>query len=326
MSAIRQQKDSRDGGPAVTAVICTYDRYDLLTGAIDSLTRQTLPADQLEILVVDNSPDHAHSQKVSKNFAGIPNLKWLMETRPGLSNARNVAIREARAPIVAFMDDDAAAEPTWLEWLLKAFQRFGDDAVAAGGRVKPIWAVDRPAWLHEKLLGYVSVVDWGGITRFAAPQEWVAGTNIAFRVEPLRKVGGFSVHLGRNRGGHALLSNDETEVVEKLTAAGGRLLYVPEAIVNHLVPPERLTQAWFRRRVAWQAVSEYLQRPAELFDRAPAFWNDVTDFYAHLPPKLRTPRGLWAEQRDAELFQRQMSAIYNFTVASLAGFHSLEGD
>jgi hypothetical protein len=190
--------------------------------------------------------------------------------------------------------------------------------------VKPIWASPRPRWLSDELLGYVSVVDWGGSARVAHPREWVAGTNIAFRSDALRHAGGFSVGFGRNKGGHALLSNDEIEVIARLGQAGGQLLYVPEAVVEHLVPPERLTQAWFRRRVAWQAVSDYLQNPKQLFERAPEYWKGVTEFYARLPPRDRTPRGLYVGLDDPDLFRRQLSALYNFTVAVLAGFAGLE--
>lgn len=310
--------------PAISAVICTYDRYDLLPKAIMSLTQQTLPADAIQIVVVDNSPDHEQSARFAERYRAIKNLKWITEKKPGLSNARNVGTAAAAAPIVAFMDDDAIAAPSWLQAIIDAFEHFGDSAQAAGGRVAPIWCAPRPAWLPDDLLGYVSVVDWGGAARFASEKEWVAGTNIAFRTDALKAAGGFSVALGRNKTGHALLSNDEIEVIERIRAAGGRLLYVPEAQVEHLVPSDRLTQEWFRRRVAWQAVSDYLQNSKDLFEKAQRYWNGVTDFYSRLPPKHRTPRGLYVEQTEPDMFRRQLSAIYNFTVASLAGFHGIE--
>lgn len=311
---------------SIAAVICTYDRYDLLAKAIASLTRQTLAADEFQIVVVDNSPDCDGSERFSESYGAIKNLKWIVERKPGLSNARNVGAGWAAAPIVAFMDDDAIASPSWLQTLAAAFKRFGTDAQAAGGRVDPIWGSPRPQWLPDELLGYVSVVNWGGSTRFAGAKEWLAGTNIAFRTEALIGAGGFSVSLGRNKGGHALLSNDEIETLERIAANGGRLLYVPDAVVEHLVPPERLTQPWFRRRVAWQAVSDYLQNPKVLFEKSPQYWNGVTDFFSRLPPKYRTPRGLYVEQEDPDMFCRQMSAVYNFTVATLAGFQGIKED
>jgi len=311
--------------PRITAAICTYNRYDLLPKAIASLERQSLPKADYEILVVDNSPDRDQSVEFSIAFKSVPGLTWLIEQTPGLSNARNVAARAAKSPIIAFMDDDAIAAPDWLEKLATVFDKFGSQAEVVGGRVDPIWEVPQPRWLPDSLLGNVSVVNWGGSDRFAAPREWVAGTNIAFRVAALQKAGGFSVHLGRTRGGQALLSNDETDVIERMTANGARLVYAPGAVVQHLVPAERLTQGWFRRRVAWQAVSDYLLDPQRLFEKAPDYWRSVTEFYARLPPRDRNPRGLYVEQVDPEMFRMQMDALYNFTVVLLTGFRGLDG-
>lgn len=310
--------------PRITAAICTYNRYDLLPKAIGSLTRQSLDFGDYEILVIDNSPDHEKSKDVSKSFLEIPNLTWVIEKTPGLSNARNVASDRARAPIIAYMDDDAIARPDWLEAMLAAFEEFGTSAQVAGGRVEPLWEIPRPEWLHDSLLGYVSVVDWGGATRISTDSEWVAGTNIAFRVKALQDVGGFPVHLGRKHGGQSLLSNDEVDVVEKLGAKNIWVIYAPHASVQHLVPAERLKQSWFRRRAAWQAVSDYLQNPQRMFEKAPQYWKGVTAYYALLPAKDRTPRGFYIDQRDPGLFQMQISSIYNFTLALLAGFADLD--
>jgi len=310
--------------PNITAAICTYNRYDTLAKAIVSLTHQSLPDDRFEIIVVDNSPDHGRSLEISEDFDEIPNLKWIVEKTQGLSNARNVATANATAPLIAFMDDDAIASPSWLDKLAGAFVQFGEHANMAGGRVDPLWGAPRPHWLADDLLGFVSVVDWGGITRFAGKAEWVAGTNVAFRVDALKDAGGFSPNLGRTGSGHSLLSNDENDVIARMGAKGGRLIYVPDAVVEHLVPAERLTQTWFRRRVAWQAASDYLLDPVRQFNQASSYWNGVMDYYARLPPKFRNPRGLYVHQGDPEMFRMQISALYNFTIALLSGFQGIE--
>jgi len=312
--------------PRITAAICTYDRYDLLAKAIASLREQTLAEGDFEILVIDNSPDRARSEVASQDYLLMPNLRWAIEKTPGLSNARNVATKLAQAPIIAFLDDDAIAAPGWLEALLATFEEFGAGARVVGGRIDPIWGAPRPAWLPDSLLGFVSVVDWGGSARFAGEREWVAGANIAFRVDALTEAGGFPVHLGRKHGGQALLSNDESDVIERMSAKGARLIYAPDAIVEHLVPADRLTQSWFRRRAAWQAVSDYLMDSERAFAGAANGWRGVTAFYAHLPPKYRTPQGLYMEQENPEMFAMQMSALYNFSIALLAGFNGLKGD
>ncbi|HEX4077731.1 MAG TPA: glycosyltransferase family A protein [Rhizomicrobium sp.] len=310
--------------PQISAVICTYNRYDLLPASIASLEQQSISSREFEIIIVDNSPDQEASEAFSKSFRSHDNVRWIGESKPGLSNARNVGARAAAAPLIAFMDDDAIAEPHWLAELQAAFSRFGESAQVAGGRVDPIWGAPRPTWLPDDLLGFVSVVNWGGEARYAGTKEWVAGTNIAFRTEPLLAVGGFSIHLGRNGAGHALLSNDENDVISRLREVDGQLVYAPKAIVSHLVAPERLTQPWFRRRTVWQATSEYLQDPKHNFDLGPRYWNVVTDFYSRLPSRDRTPRGLYLEQSSPDMFRLQLSALHNFTVALLSGFNGFE--
>lgn len=317
-------RTQRTPSPRVSAVVCTYNRYDLLPQALESLAAQSLAAQEYEIIVVDNSPDQGFSKATSAQFREIPNLKWVVEATPGLSNARNVGCQIARGPIVAFMDDDAVADPAWLANIVAGFERFGKSAVALGGRVDPLWGAPRPRWLHEDLLGYVSVVNWGGSARIAGEKEWVAGTNISFRRSALAAVHGFSSGLGRARSGHALLSNEEVEVIAKLRERGGQLIYDPEVTVGHLVDAGRLTQPWFRRRAAWQAASDYMLDPQRCFERAQACWRGALWFVNRLPPRDRSLRALCIPIDDPDLFKGQIGAIYNYTIAILAGFNNAE--
>ncbi|HLY55968.1 MAG TPA: glycosyltransferase family 2 protein, partial [Stellaceae bacterium] len=167
----------------ITVSICTYDRYDVLPKAIESVAGQSLSRDRYRILVVDNSPDRRKAEAFGHRFETLPNLSYVTEATPGLSNARNLSARICDTPFVAFMDDDAIAAPDWLAEVLTAFEQFGASAMVVGGRVDPLWETPRPPWLHDALLGNVSVVDWGGETRAAAAHEWLAGTNISFRTE-----------------------------------------------------------------------------------------------------------------------------------------------
>src|ERR1700751_2726872 len=95
------------GGIALSAVICTYNRYDLLPEAIESLVEQDVPAGLFEIIVVDNSPDKAGAERFGQRYAGLSNLTYLVEPKPGLSNARNRGSAAARGRVVAFIANDA---------------------------------------------------------------------------------------------------------------------------------------------------------------------------------------------------------------------------
>ena len=97
------------GEIALSAIICTYNRYGLLPEAIDSLINQDIPASLLEIIVVDNSPDQARAARFGQRYAGLSNLTYIVEPKPGLSNARNMGTAAALGRIAAFIDDDARA-------------------------------------------------------------------------------------------------------------------------------------------------------------------------------------------------------------------------
>lgn len=303
----------------VSAAICTFERYDLLPGAIETALAQTLPAETFEVIVVDNSPDPARSARESAAFARHPNLVWLHEPRPGLSNARNVAARAARSPLIAYLDDDARADPGWLENIAGCFDQFGDAVQVVGGRIRPWWVAPRPEWLPDDMLGSLTIVDLGPERRLLGAGEWVAGANIAFRVEALRAAGWFDTSLGRTGGAASLLSAEETALTDRIRAQGGLVAYDPLAAVEHWVDPDRLTQRWFRRRAAWQAVSDYLRDPQARLARSDECWDAVKGFLLTRNPADRTLRGLALEQDAAREFRWQISAVYNAVTALLAG-------
>jgi glycosyltransferase involved in cell wall biosynthesis len=313
--------------PSIALSICTYSRYDLLPKAIASAVSQTLPAANFEIIIVDNSPDHDNAEAYGNTLTDIENLTYVVEETSGLSNARNVAARIAQAPIIAYLDDDAVATTHWAEEILAAFAAFGPRTSIVGGRVEPIWEAPRPPWLHDSLLASLSVVDWGGESaRLAAQHEWLVGANIAFRVEAIRRYGGFSTNLGRKGSGGALMSNEESQLVEKIRAMGELVVYAPKASVGHLVESKRLRRSWFRKRMAWQAVSDFTLDPAASIADARKQWDQVARYFNRAPPLERTMRGLYYETDDPDVFRWQIGAIYSATLAMLAGFEGVEVD
>lgn len=302
----------------IAICICTYDRYDLLPAAIDSALSQTLKREAWRVVVVDNSPDSARAAAEAHKHRRHKRLDYVVERKAGLSNARNVGARACNADVIAYMDDDALAAPDWLERLLDGFAS-ATGVGAVGGKVEPIWPVPPPPWLSPKMVGALSVVDWGGALRALGAREWLAGTNVAFDVAKLLSVGGFQTALGRVGGGLSLLSNEESAVIEAFQAMNTPVLYAPDATVRHLVDERRLSQAWFRKRAAWQAASDFVKDPAAVDARSGRAWDAVLDHFGQLPPAARSPRGFFVETEDPGEFQRQLDSIYNMTVALLAG-------
>jgi GT2 family glycosyltransferase len=289
----------------ITAIICTYNRYDVLLEAIRSLQTQTLDASRYEILVIDNTSDPEARAAFWKDYEPVGNLRIIQEDIPGLSRARNIGMREASAPLLAYIDDDAVAVPEWLEALVETFDTVRD-ACIVGGPVDPIWPGSAPPWLHEWLRGFLTIVDLGPRQRPLDSREWLAGTNIAFRKSALEAVGGFSETLGRVKG--TLLSNEELVVSERIHSLGFSSYYAPGARVFHRVHSDRVSQPWMRKRVGWQVVSDLMAGRASGRDRS-RLWRDVGEYLMLVPPEMRNIRGLFLDTPDLDLFNRQCVAI-----------------
>ena len=148
----------------------------------------------------------------------------------------------------------------------------------------------------------------------------------SFRTSAILGHGGFATNLGRIGSGASLLSNEEFQLVQRIRAAGGGLVYAPDAQVSHLAEAKRLTRSWFRKRAAWQAVSDFTMEPDRFLAEAPGQWEGTVGYFNALPPHLRTIRGLVHDTDDPELFRWQTGAIYMLTIMMLAGFQGVARD
>ena len=168
------------------------------------------------------------------------------EDGKGLSGARNTAVRYVQADVVAFLDDDATAEPDWLERLLAAY---GDeDVVAVGGAVMARWEDgDRPAWFPEEF-DWVVGCSYRGLPVVRTPVRNLIGCNMSFRVSDLLAIGGFDESLGRQGGDGAGCEETELCIRAARQRDGARIIYEPAARVWHHVPRERATWSYFATR------------------------------------------------------------------------------
>jgi GT2 family glycosyltransferase len=203
------------------------------------------------------------------------------------------------------MDDDARASNHWVAQLIETFQSHPDAGIV-GGPVRPIWPATRPAWLHPWMEGFLTIVDRGPRMRPLGVSEWLAGTNIAFRRDPLIDVGMFNESLGRV--GKLLLSNEELAVSTRLRERNYSMLYDPAAEMFHTVHADRIDQAWMRRRVFWQVVSDLFSHGAEPGDFN-SHVSQIVDYQMKLPPKDRGLPGLFLNTDDSQLFQQQTEAL-----------------
>ncbi|GAB4277392.1 MAG: glycosyltransferase family 2 protein [Oscillatoriaceae cyanobacterium] len=239
--------------PAISAIICTHNRDAYLGAAIDSLLAQDFP--DFEVVVVDNASSD-RTRAVVTDRLGNSQLQYIYEPTLGLSVARNTGARVAKGTILAYLDDDAIASPSWLSVLYRAYEQNPNLAIA-GGKVTLIWpeGVTPPQWLSEGLAGNLGAYDLGEqVVNIDTPGLTPRGLNYSIRRTFLEQIGGFNLNLGRI--GKKLLSNEELYVTELALQSGWQVAYLPDAHVAHNVAPERLQQSWFWERGWWQGISE----------------------------------------------------------------------
>jgi len=229
----------------VSVVICTWNRARSLDRTLTALHRLRIPdACQWELLVVDNNCTDA-TGAVLERHAGVLPLVQLTERRPGLSHARNAALREVKGRYVLWTDDDVVVDEGWLAAYVAAFRRWPAASVF-GGRILPAFEVPPPTWLAQNLdwLGNCYALrDFGDAERILGPKENPFGANMAFSAEALGSEP-FDPALGRREG--LLRGGEETAVINRLRSAGAEVVWVPASRLRHALPAERLTLAYIR--------------------------------------------------------------------------------
>ncbi len=238
----------------ISVVICTYNRAEYLGAAIESLLVQEF--DDFEAVVVDNASTD-NTKQVVEPYLGDRRIRYVYESRQGLSHARNCGFEVTRSPVIAYMDDDAIASKTWLKELWAVYERDSKIGVA-GGRVDLLWprGYSHPRWLSQNLAGHLGAYNLGAdVTFITNPGMTPRGVNYSMRREVWEALDGFDATLGRT--GKNLLSNEELYMTQRVLEGGWKVVYVPSAIVDHQVAPERVRKRWFMSRGWWQGVSEY---------------------------------------------------------------------
>ncbi|HVG21181.1 MAG TPA: glycosyltransferase family A protein, partial [Blastocatellia bacterium] len=119
----------------VSVVITTYNRCDLLSGALESVLGQKAGDVRFEVIVVDNNSKDGTRQVVESLMGSSnPGLKYIFEGRQGISHGRNAGIRNATAPIIAFTDDDVRVGLDWVSAIKRAFDEH-PEADFVGGKI-----------------------------------------------------------------------------------------------------------------------------------------------------------------------------------------------
>lgn len=236
-----------------SVIVCTRNRSSFLARTCAEILDRGYVGGDWELLIIDNGSTDDTLEIANRVAEEHPDrVRVVVETRLGLSEARNRGIQEARFDILAFIDDDAFPLGGWLEGLVAAFD--DPEVMCAGGPVDPMFEGELPSWFRGRFLPYLTVWDLGPSMVDLGYNEYPRGANMAFRAGALRRWGGFSPYLGRK--GASLLSCEETELCLRMERGGAKVVYVPGARVRHLTVASRITPKWLLKRFEAQGKSE----------------------------------------------------------------------
>lgn len=225
--------------PFVSVLICSLNGEKHISDCLDSLKEQTYGRKNFEIIVIDDGSTDDTSAIARAYEARVIRF----ETNRGIPVARNAGLSNAKGKIVAFIDDDCIANSNWLENLVLPFK--DKTIVAAGGKIlafslatiserymeatgygNPARALKSPmGGLMWRLFGYFATMT----SPIMFEKEIVSvlaiyTANAAYRKNFLLEVGGFD---------ESLKTNEDSDISARLRVNGGRIIYVPNAIVKH---------------------------------------------------------------------------------------------
>jgi glucosyl-dolichyl phosphate glucuronosyltransferase len=248
-AAARLSKSAAPG--LISVVICahTEERWPETCAAVESARAQSFQNKEV-IVVVDHNP-----ALQTALAAALPDA-MVVESREerGLSGARNTGVSIAQGDVVAFLDDDAVADPDWLKFLADSY---ADPAViGVGGQILPSWQMPRPSWFPAEFEWVVGCT-YRGMPESSRQVRNLIGANSSFRREAFGLAGGFRNGIGRSAGKRPL-GCEETEFCIRISqlSPGSVFLFDDRAVVRHLVPANRCRFSYFHARCYAEGLSK----------------------------------------------------------------------
>jgi glycosyltransferase involved in cell wall biosynthesis len=231
--------------PLVSVTICTRNRANSLARTLNSLVVAASHVNELwELQIVDNGSTD-DTKVIVSSFEGKLPIRLIVENLPGLSNARNAAVANARGNYILWTDDDVIVHENWLNAYTTAFTKY-TECVVFGGTATPLYETPTQPWFIarerelETLLAIRDNPEWHEITLSHLPY----GLNYAIRTKEQRAFPydpDLGVAPGRRRGG------EEIAVICAILASGAKGIWVWDAKVQHIIPSERQNS-----RYIWQ--------------------------------------------------------------------------
>ena len=240
--------------PAISVILCTYNpRRDLLQRTLAAIDAQSLPKDQIELIVVDNN-SAAPLTDQDINPAGILQARLVREPRQGLAFARQLGIRESRADLIVFVDDDNILAPDYLQRALP-ISADNPNIGAFSGIARGLYEVGHISRSKKPLLPFLGIRDDGASPITSNVDRWgpwepigagmVVRKTVAQLYCQILDSNPFAQKL--DRSGDDILSGSDSLLARCAYRLNLACSYQPSLILDHFIKAARLETRYLRR-------------------------------------------------------------------------------
>jgi glycosyltransferase involved in cell wall biosynthesis len=215
-----QRSDVPDA-PHISVMLATYDRPTLLAGCLEGFCRQTLPASNFEIVVVDDGSPGSETQRLLADYSSRLPLVWTRIHHSGRGAAKNLSLLLAQGELVLSFDDDDYPAPDLLEEHVLAHAKHPREATAILGHTD--WDPDLEI---SPLMHYLTEVD---LLLFSYPR-FESGQRIDWRGFWEGRVSSKrSLHMRQGLHDQRLEYMIDVELSWRLRESGLEVIYHPAA-------------------------------------------------------------------------------------------------
>ncbi len=216
--------------------ICTYNREQQLEKALKSLLNQLKPAENVELLVIDNNSTDSTKEITLDMIKGNDRAHYILEKKQGTSHARNRAFEVSDADYFGYIDDDAIAPIGFINRALRIIYDY--EPKLFGGPIYPYYTEPKPHWfkdeyeirIHHKNSGWFSSGN-------------LSGSNLFIKRDLFNAIGGFNIEFGID--GKVMIFGEDTDFVHRTLSSGVPIYYDLELVIKHWVPKYKMNLLYF---------------------------------------------------------------------------------
>ena len=214
----------------ISVIVVCYNSIRFIASCFDSLVNQTYNCDHYEILFVDNQSKDGTLELLHNYALQYPNVRVVVNPVRNIARSRNIGLRQARYPFVAFIDSDCTAYPDWLSRLSDGYSRYADKEcklVGVGGANVP---PNGPGWFYPALNIFLNsfLGNHGSVQGKRFQKDCyvphLPTVNVMYRKKEIIQIG-FDETLG-NIG-------EDQDLSFRIQKAGLRVMYLKDAAVVH---------------------------------------------------------------------------------------------